>query len=262
MQHSSLFSLPLLLLFLHFSPTISLSPTPSPLSAPPAKAPTPPPPHHHPHTSSPPPPLPTDVVGILLKAGKFITFIRLIKATRVDYQLSSQINSSTEGITVFAPSDAAFSNLKVDIGALNDKDEVSLTQYHILPRFLAKSDFQTLSNPIKTLAGSDDKYTMTITTTDNSVNISTGLTKSSISSIVYTDKQVAIYEIDKVLLPKRLFPPAAAPAALSAKPSADSPDGLPKSDEDDHDSSGAGVLDYHGVMFGVGMVIAAVLMIL
>ncbi|WCJ41050.1 FASCICLIN-like arabinogalactan-protein 12 [Euphorbia peplus] len=254
MQHSSLFTFLLLLLFLHFSTILSQSPTPSPVSAPPAKPPTP---HHHPHASSPPAPAPTDVIGILLKAGKYITFIRLIKATRVDYQLTSQINSSTDGITIFAPSDAAFSNLKVDIGALNDKAKVSLVQYHILPRLLAKSDFQTVSNPIKTLAGSDDKYTMTITTTDNSVNISTGIEKSSISSIVYTDKQVAIYEIDRVLLPKRIFPPAAAPAALSA---ADSPDGLPKGEEDDdHDSSGAIILDYDGVMVGlIGMLISAV----
>ncbi|KAF2321775.1 hypothetical protein GH714_002676 [Hevea brasiliensis] len=155
MEHY-LFSFSLLLLILHCTNTLSQSPASAPVAAP-AQAPTHRP-SHRPH-SSPPPPGPVDVIQILLKAGHFTAFVRLIKATHVDTQLTSQLNSSTDGITIFAPTDAAFSNLRAGaLGSLNDREKV------------------------------------------------------------------AIYEIDKVLLPKYLFPPAAAPAP--AKP-AESPE-IPK----------------------------------
>ncbi|KAJ9178147.1 hypothetical protein P3X46_010056 [Hevea brasiliensis] len=246
MEHY-LFSFSLLLLILHCTNTLSQSPASAPVAAP-AQAPTHRP-SHRPH-SSPPPPGPVDVIQILLKAGHFTAFVRLIKATHVDTQLTSQLNSSTDGITIFAPTDAAFSNLRAGaLGSLNDREKVAFLQFHILPRFLSTSDFQTLSNPVMTLAGSDSRYPMTISTTDSSVTINTGLTKTSLANTVYTDKQVAIYEIDKVLLPKYLFPPAAAPAP--AKP-AESPE-IPK------DVSGAisSVLHYNwAVVLGVVLVTA------
>ncbi|KAJ6403294.1 hypothetical protein OIU84_015244 [Salix udensis] len=138
----------------------------------------------------PPPSLavPTDTIKILLKAGRFLSFVRLMKATQVDTQLFSQLNSSTDGITIFAPNDNAFSSRVAGaVGSLNDREKLEFVQFHILPRCLSISDFQT------------------------------GLTKTSISNTVYTDKQVAIYEVDKVLVPKDLFPPAP-PAPAPAKP--------------------------------------------
>ncbi|KDP44080.1 hypothetical protein JCGZ_05547 [Jatropha curcas] len=245
MQHS-IFSFSVLLLFLHCINTFSQSPTPSPVATPaqsPAATRL-----HHPNSPPPPPsPGPTDVIQVLLKANHFLTFVRLIKATHVDYQLTSQLNSSTDGMTIFAPTDAAFSNLKSSaLGSLNDKQKASFVQFHILPRYLNISDFQTLSNPVETLAGSVDKYPLTISTSDSSVNISTGITKTSISNIVYTDKQVAIFEVDKVLQPKYLFhPAAAAPAAPSpTEKTAESHEGT------ENDSSGAigSVVDYNGVV--------------
>lgn len=243
-MHQSIFSFSLLLFFLHCTNTLSQSPASAPV-APPAQ-----PPSHHPshRPHSSPPPAPTDVMQILLKAGHFITFVRLIKATHVDFQLTSQLNSSTDGITIFAPTDTAFTKLKAGaLDSLNDREKLSFVQFHILPRSLSTSDFQTLSNPIKTLAGSDDRFPMNISTTDSSVTISTGLTKTSIVNTVYTDKQVAIYEINKVLLPKRLFPPPAAPAP--AKP-AESPEVNTK-DASDAMSS---VFHYNGVVvLGAGL---------
>nr|TKR85773.1 fasciclin-like arabinogalactan protein 12 [Populus alba] len=204
--------------------------------------------------SPPPPAVPTDTINILLKAGRFLSFVRLMKATHVDTQLFSQLNSSTDGITIFAPNDNAFSSQVAGaVGSLNDREKLEFVQFHILPRFLSTSDFQTLSNPVKTLAGSDSKFPLTISTGDNSVKISSGLTKTSISNTIYTDKQVAIYEVDRVLVPKDLFPPAPAPPAPApAKPVAESPV-APKDASD-----GVIVVSHHNlVLFGVGTYIAA-----
>lgn len=83
------------------------------------------------------------------------------------------------------------------------------------------------------------------------MKISSGLTKTSISNTIYTDKQVAIYEVDRVLVPKDLFPPAP-PAPAPAKPVAESPV-APKDASD-----GVIVVLHHNlVLFGVAMYIAA-----
>ncbi|KAJ8751545.1 hypothetical protein K2173_016780 [Erythroxylum novogranatense] len=232
---SSLFS-SLVILFLCSTITLAQSPAQSPAAAP-AKSP--------PKTSKPTGP--TDTIKVLLKASHFMSFARLMKAAHLDTQLYGQLNSSMDGVTVFAPTDIAFSNLKPGaVDSLSALQKTEFVQYHILGRFLSLSDFQTLSNPVKTLAGTGSKLSLTITTTGNSVTINTGVVKTSISGTVYTDKQVAIYQVDKVLLPADLFPPATAPAP--AKLSAESPvSNVPK------DASGATSFGacYNGVALGV-----------
>lgn len=239
-MQQSLFSFSLLLLFLHCTRTVAQAPAQSP-AATPAKAPT----------SPSTPIVPTDTISVLLKAGHFITFARLMKATHVDTQLFAQLNSSTDGITMFAPNEDAFSKLRAGaLDSLTDREKLSFVQFHILPRFLSPSDFQTLSNPVKTLAGADSRFPLTITTSDNSVTLNTGLSKTNILNTTYTDKQVAIYEIGKVLIPKDIFPPAPAPAPT--KPVAESSPVVPK------DASGAvsSVVHYNALLIGLGILAA------
>lgn len=77
-----------------------------------------------------------------------------------------------------------------------------------------------MSNPLKTLAGSGGRLVLNVTTSDSLVNVTTGLTRTYVSGIVYSDGKVAIYQVDKVLLPIDLFapkPPAPAPAPAKPK---------------------------------------------
>nr|AAV30853.1 arabinogalactan-like protein [Pinus taeda]AAV30854.1 arabinogalactan-like protein [Pinus taeda]AAV30855.1 arabinogalactan-like protein [Pinus taeda]AAV30856.1 arabinogalactan-like protein [Pinus taeda]AAV30857.1 arabinogalactan-like protein [Pinus taeda] len=100
-----------------------------------------------------PSPASLNLSGILDKAGQFNTFLSLLKSTQVGMQLQSQLNNSQQGITIFAPSDAAFAALKP--GALNsitDQDKIALLQYHALPSYYTFSQFQTVSNPVRTMA--------------------------------------------------------------------------------------------------------------
>ncbi|KAJ4829211.1 hypothetical protein Tsubulata_024520 [Turnera subulata] len=229
-QQTTLLSFSALVLLL-FHCTLAQSPAPvaapakAPAAAaapPPRKAPSPPPPSD---AASPPvmvPPErtkgPPSVNKILDKAGHFTFFSRLIKTTQEDIQLFSQLNDSSDGVTVFAPTDGAFQTI-IKSGTLNsltDQEKIVLVQFHIIPRFLSTSQFQTVSNPIKTLAGSGKGFGLNVITSESLVNVSTGLTNTSVSGIVYTDSKLAIYQVDKVLLPLNLFapkPPAPAPAA-------------------------------------------------
>ncbi|XP_024026371.1 fasciclin-like arabinogalactan protein 12 [Morus notabilis] len=172
-------------------------------------------------------PAATNVTKILEKAGNFGVFIRILKNTQVINQIENQLNTSNS-LTILAPTNGAFSGLKAGtLNSLTTEQKVQLVQYHILPSFISLSNFQTLSNPVRTQASNTDEYPLNIITQGNWVNISTGLVNTSISGTVYADNQLAIYKVDRVLLPLGIFAPkpkpkAPAPAPTLAKPAKDS----------------------------------------
>jgi hypothetical protein len=132
-----------------------------------------------------------------------------------------------------------------------------LVQFHIIPRILTTANFQTVSNPITTLAGSGNRFALNVITTENTVNVTTRLTNTSVSAIVYTDSQLAIYQVDKVLLPLDIFAPKPlAPAPAPPKPKKDDGAESPMVPED---TSGSVICMVHNtlLMFGVGLVAAA-----
>ncbi|KAM5584074.1 fasciclin-like arabinogalactan protein 12 [Rosa sericea] len=250
-QLQSLFSLPLLFILLSHCTGISAQgPAASPMAGPIADAPA--------------PPGPTNVTKILEKSGGFDLFIRLLKTTQVDGQLYSQLNNSDSKLTILAPTDSAFSKLKSgSLNSLSDSQKDQLLQFHLIPDFLTMSNFQTLSNPVRTQAGDQFEFPLNMTTSGNSVNITTGLVNTSISGTVYTDNQLAIYQVDSVLQPYGIFapkplPPSPAPAPEKAKPKkkASSPVAAVKS------AAGSVVCDLSRnglVSIGVAVVFAAVM---
>ncbi|KAG6793274.1 hypothetical protein POTOM_002472 [Populus tomentosa] len=130
--HRLLISLYLLILAINLTTTTAQSPAPAPA-----------------------PPGPTNVIKILKKAGHFKTFIRLLKSTQLDSNLNSQLGNTNNGLTIFAPSDSAFSALKTGtVHSLTDQEKVELMQFHIVPMFISSSQFDTVSSPLKTHAGS------------------------------------------------------------------------------------------------------------
>ncbi|XP_021830581.1 fasciclin-like arabinogalactan protein 12 [Prunus avium] len=180
---------------------------------------------------------PTNITKVLEKAGGFNIFIRLLKSTQVDNQLYSQLNNSNSELTVLAPTDNGFSQLKTgSLNSLSDEQKVQLLQFHLIPDFLTVQNFQTLSNPVRTQAGDGFEYPLNITTSGRAVNISTGLVNTSISGTVYSDGQLAIYQVDSVLQPYGVFapkpqPPSPAPAPVQEKPKkASSSDDSPASE--------------------------------
>lgn len=170
-----------------------------------------------------PGPVSVNLSGILDKAGQFNTFIGLLKSTQVGMQLQSQLSNSQQGVTIFAPSDAAFAALKPGtLNSITDQEKIALLQYHALPSYYTFGQFQTVSNPVRTMAsGNGGPFGINVTSFGNSVNISTGVINTPVNSAVYSQNPVAVYQVDKVLLPTELFgakPPAAAPAPEAGAP--------------------------------------------
>lgn len=172
---------------------------------------------------APAPAGPTNITKILEKAGAFTTFIRLLQLTQTTDRINTQLRKSSDGLTVFAPSDAAFSALKTGtLNSLNDQQKVSLVLFHILPTFLTLPQFQTVSNPVRTQAGDTGPFLfpLNVTTSGSSVNITTGINNASVAGTVYSDNQLAVYQVDHVLQPLNIFgpqPPAPAPAPPKTK---------------------------------------------
>lgn len=216
--------------------------------------------------SSPAPPGPTNVTKILEKAGQFSTFIRIMKATQVANQLLGQLNNTNNGITIFAPTDSAFSSLKSGtLNSLSDEQKVELIQFHIIPTYLSSAQFQTISNPLRTQAGDsgDGKFPLNITSSGDTVNITSGLTNTSVSGTVYTDGQLAVYQIDRVLQPYQIFdprPPAPAPApAKSKKKKDDDVADSPVDDSTDNSKAVRFTMGNNVGLFGVTAILIALI---
>lgn len=166
---------------------------------------------------------------LLTYAGPFQTFLNLLESTQVLETFQAQANNTEEGITLFAPQDSAFSSLKKNtVSNLTQLQLKSLCLFHALSHYYSLSDFKNLSqlSPVLTLAGG--QYTLNFTDVSGTIHLSSGWTNTKISSSVVSTAPVAIYEINKVLLPEAIFgtdiPPTPAPAPAPEKtPVADSP---------------------------------------
>ncbi|KAL2341012.1 hypothetical protein Fmac_008952 [Flemingia macrophylla] len=169
-----------------------------------------------------------DIVQILRKAKRFSVLTRLLKTTQLINQLNSQlITSGSGGLTLFAPEDAAFSKLKAGfLNSLTDRQKVELLQFHTLSSFVSISNFDTLTNPVQTQAGDDPlRLQLNVTTVGGGTQVSmaTGAVNASVTGTVYADNKLAVYQVDKVLLPLDLVLPAKAPAPAPAKAKGASP---------------------------------------
>ncbi|KAK9060403.1 hypothetical protein SSX86_021107 [Deinandra increscens subsp. villosa] len=190
------------------SPSIILTPTPAPAPAPDY----------------------VNLTELLSVAGPFSTFLKYLESTKVIETLQNQANNTEEGLTLFVPQDKAFTSLKKpSLSNLTADQLKQLCLFHALPHYYSLSDFKNLSDagPINTLAGGS--YTLNFTDVTGTVRIGSGWTNTLVSSSVHSTDPVAIYQVNKVLLPEAIFgtdipPPAPAPAPVpDIAPVADAP---------------------------------------
>ncbi|KAK7290873.1 hypothetical protein RIF29_05618 [Crotalaria pallida] len=212
---------------------------------------------------APAPSGPVNLTAILEKGGQFTTLIRLLKETQQIEQIQSQLNSTTQGFTVFAPTDNAFQNLKSGaLNGLSDDDKVKLILYHVSPKYYSLSDLLTVSNPVRTQAsGSEGSWGLNFTGQGNQVNVSTGVVTTPVNNALRQQFPLAVYQVDKVLLPLELFgakPPKAAPSPKSSKTTPEIPSPATSADAAQSPSNSkngaAGMNVGLGVVVGLGLI--------
>ncbi|KAK4834368.1 hypothetical protein QYF36_021522 [Acer negundo] len=198
---------------------------------------------------------PLNITAILEKNGQFSLFIRLLGSTQQGDQINTQLNNSNQGLTVFAPTDNAFSSLKAGtLNSLSDEQKIKLVQFHVLPTMMSATQFQTTSNPIRTQAGNSaaGEFPLNITTSGNQVNLTTGVNQASVSNTLFTGRNLAVYQVDSVLLPAEYFgSPAPATAPAPSKSDKDVPVSTPKASTSDNSVNAAGAVK--SVPFGVAV---------
>ncbi|KAJ8500301.1 hypothetical protein OPV22_010853 [Ensete ventricosum] len=162
--------------------------------------------------------------------GNLFTFLNYLLQTKVIDTFQNQVNNSKQGITIFVPKDSAFAALeKSDLGNLTQNQLRTLILYHAFTKFYSLSQFKNLSNsnPVSTFAGG--QYALNVTDSSGVIRVVSNWATSKISSSVWSTAPVAVYQIDKVLLPLAIFStdpplaPAPAPAPETKKPSDLSP---------------------------------------
>ncbi|EYU28950.1 hypothetical protein ABFS82_13G033000 [Erythranthe guttata] len=164
------------------------------------------------HAQSAPPPTasgPINITAILEKASQYTTFIRLLNETQAANQINNQVNNSQDGMTVFAPTDNAFNNLPPgSLNKLTNQQQVQLVLYHICPKYYSLESLLTVSNPVRTQASGQDNqvFGLNFTGQGNQVNVSTGVVEVPIYNALRKDPPLAVYQVDKVLLPIEFFP--------------------------------------------------------
>ncbi|KAG6724603.1 hypothetical protein I3842_03G265600 [Carya illinoinensis] len=170
-----------------------------------------------------------NLTELLTVAGPFHTFLGYLESTKVIDTFQNQANITKEGITIFVPKDGAFSSLKKpSLSNLTQEQLKSIILFHGMAHYYSLADFKNLSesSPVSTFAGG--QYTLNFTDVSGTVHISSGWTNTKVSSSVHSTDPVAIYQVDKVLLPEAIFgtdiPPTPAPApSPDITPAADTP---------------------------------------
>nr|AFK41457.1 unknown [Medicago truncatula] len=214
---------------------------------------------------APAPSGPINITTIFEKAGQYNFLIRLLNETQQLTQIQTQLNSTSEGFTIFAPTDNAFQNLPSGaINDLSDQQKVQLILYHVTPKYYSLSDFLTVSNPVRTQAsGKEGNWGLHFTSQGNQVNVSTGVVTVPINNALRQQFPLAVYQLDKVLLPFELFgakSPSSSPAPKSSKtpsktPSSSDVEGdAPSPASSKKDDSAAGRNVGFGFVAGLGLI--------
>eukprot|EP01018_Ginkgo_biloba_P004084 Gb_27249 [translate_table: standard] len=155
-----------------------------------------------------PSPFGINVTDVLVKAQNFTFLVSLMEASGVvsDFQ-SGQAGA---GITIFAPTDDAFSALNPEtLQGLTAEKKAVILKYHVLLSYYPLGSLQTIVNPVQptlaTVAMGASSYTLNITRMRGMVAVDTGIVKAPVTETVFDQKPLSIFAVPKVLLPREIF---------------------------------------------------------
>ncbi|KAL1567574.1 Fasciclin-like arabinogalactan protein 2 [Salvia divinorum] len=151
------------------------------------------------------------------------------------------------GLTVFCPSDAAIKSFSPSYKNLTSAGKTSLLLYHGVPEYNSLGMLRVSNGLMRTLATEGTKkFDFTVATDGDDVKLQTGVVTATIKGTVIDEDPLAIFKIDKVLLPAELF--KADPAAKAKAGEAEDAPG-PARDDDvpaDEDSNDGGLTVVRG----------------
>lgn len=164
------------------------------------------------------------------------------------------------GLTVFCPSDAALKSFAPSYKNLSAAAKTSLLLYHGVPEYSSLGMLRSSNGLMNTLATEGaKKFDFTVQNDGDDVKLHTKVVTATVKGTLIDEDPLAVFKIDRVLLPTELF--KAAPAAKSkAGEEADAPgpagdDAVPA---DENSNSGGWRAGGMGAL-GVGLVLGVLL---
>ncbi|KAM0072809.1 putative fasciclin-like arabinogalactan protein [Helianthus debilis subsp. tardiflorus] len=116
------------------------------------------------------------------------------------------LSSVDGGVTVFCPSDDAVKEFGPKYKNLTAEGKTALLLYHGVPTYNSMGMLRSSNGLMNTLATEGaNKYDFTVQNDGEDVKLETKVVTAEISGTVVDDEPVAIYRIDKVLMPRELF---------------------------------------------------------
>ncbi|KAJ6333113.1 hypothetical protein OIU77_009054 [Salix suchowensis] len=146
------------------------------------------------------------------------------------------------GLTVFCPLDDPFKAFSPRFKNLTASGKVSFLEFFGVPVYQSLAMLRSNNGIMNTLAtDGEKKFDFTVQNDGEEVTLKTRSVTAKIAGTLIDEQPLAIYTIDKVLLPKELFKAVApAPAPAPEKEVADAPKSSkhkkPSSDADPSDS--------------------------
>ncbi|XP_059301043.1 fasciclin-like arabinogalactan protein 1 isoform X2 [Lycium ferocissimum] len=129
------------------------------------------------------------------------------------------------GLTVFCPGDDAMKNFMPKFKNLTVEGKQSLLEYHGVPVYQSMASLKANNGVMNTLATDGaKKYDFVVQNDGDVVTLKTKVVTAKITGTLIDEQPVAIYTINKVLMPKELFKgvvadtPAPAPAPAPESP--------------------------------------------
>ncbi|XP_042479276.1 fasciclin-like arabinogalactan protein 1 [Macadamia integrifolia] len=172
--------------------------------------------------------------------------------------ISTFEDSVNGGLSIFCPTDGVLKGFMPKYKNLTSSAQTSLLLYHGVPVYQSMAMLKSNNGVMNTLATDGaNKYDFDVQNNGEEVTLKTKIVTAKITGTVLDEQPVAIYTVDKVLMPKELFKgaptPAPAPAPVAdakapkaskgheyaSPPEPDSPDGQPAADQTAADSNGS-----------------------
>ncbi|XP_057982204.1 fasciclin-like arabinogalactan protein 1 [Malania oleifera] len=226
------------------------------LSSPAAEAPTPSPSHQN-------------ITAIMSAHGCKVFADTLLANPDAEKTFNDGIDG---GLTIFCPIDDVFKKFLPKYKNLTADGKLSLLLFHGVPVYQSLAMLKSNNGIMNTLATDGaNKYDFTVQNDGQDVTLRTKIVTAKLTGTLLDDQPLAIYTVDKVLLPKELFKaevpaPAPAPEAESPKKSpkklpkkasppsppsdSDSPDLAPSDDAADQTADNNGAVRFIGARFG------------
>lgn len=134
----------------------------------------------------------------LVVAGRYSTLLSLLEKTGLDAAVE---RLAAFGVTLFAPTDDAFANVKDTLSTLSDEQVKLVLTYHLVGRYIPKDELLHLSAIEDSVAGCS--WFINANNPGSAVIVQTGVTKALVHALIRMDGSIAIYALDAVLVPSK-----------------------------------------------------------